>query len=99
MEAVRSKRICLLYPGLKLSVEAFQDHFNHFLQNNVEGLNPDPVFVRFWEKMRENPSKYMVDNAEQHMECLQQPNHYLISTETIMAQRVSQFMISLLTRV
>ncbi len=98
MEAVRSKRICLLYPGLKMSVQVFHS-FNILLQNNVEGLNPDPVFVRFWEKMRENPSKYMVDNAEQHMECLQQPNHYLISTETIMAQRVSQFMISLLTRV
>ena len=74
-----------LYPEWKMCV--LQGYWI-YLQAGAEGNNPDPDYVRFWETIKQNPDKYSYKTPEELLDCMMQPNHYIVSSRIQLAQWV-----------
>ncbi len=54
----------------------------------VEGNNPDPLFIKLWNRIKENPKKYTVGSYESFLSCMSEPKNYGVSTDDQMTQMV-----------
>ncbi len=41
------------------------------------GANPNPVYQRYWNVIKENPEKYTIPTIRETMDCMNQPGKYV----------------------